>query len=130
MISILLTTTVLVALVCAIILFFRAMGYIPQERLQPGDIVILIDPDSPNTRNMITEVINVFSWKIVQVRVAGTTMTIKRRFVRRLPVIPGAPLLVPDTPSIAAHEVVNKAGFTPIPLRYFQYEIPRAGETI
>lgn len=128
MISILLTTIVLVATVCAIILFFKAVGYTPQERLQPGDIVILIDPDSPNTKNMITEVINVFSWKIVQVRVAGTTMTFQRRFVRRLPIIPETPLLVPNEPLIAAHEVANKAGFSPIPLHYFRYEVLRAGE--
>lgn len=130
MIYILLTTVILVALVCAIMFFFKAIGYTPQEKLQPGDIVILIDPDSEDTRNMITEVIDVFSLRIVQVRVARTTMTIERRFVRKLPIIPGAPLLVPEEPSIAAHELGNKAGFSPIPLHYFKYEVPCAGEMI
>ncbi len=115
--------------VILIAIFFRTRRY---QLLVPGDIVLYRNPYDPEFMNMVTIVLHVhIGAGSVTIRGQGTTVTISRRWLRRVDVEPNYPLLVPEEPSEGICEcressddtpgIWNKARFRKVPLSWFPY---------
>lgn len=91
--------------------FFRTRRY---ELLMPGDFVLYRNPYDPEFMNMVTIVLHVhISAGSATIRGQGTTVTISRRWLRRIDVEPNYPLLVPEEPSGGICECRESSGDTP-----------------
>lgn len=90
--------------------------------LRPGDLVFVSDPHKGSAHiNMITEVIEVLNSKIVVIRIEGTSTTIPRKWLHKLPHRPNLPIRVPKEPEYKSDggRNLNLACFAEIPCEWF-----------
>ncbi len=110
-------------LVIILVILIKIYNIIRPGDLKEGDIVIVTNPHcGEKEMNMITEVIHILSPSTVQLRGAKTTISMHRKWVRRIDVDKRFSVKVPEKPvgNLGAN---NLAEFREIPLSWFSYKV-------
>lgn len=119
-----------VLLASILVILIRIYHFICPEDLRAGDIVIVTNPHCEDMMmNMVTEVINILSPEVVQVRGIRTTVSMSKKWVRRINIKKGSSIKVPEEPTRDTYQSGNQAGFREVPLEWFSYDILTPTET-
>ena len=117
--------TVSTLLILILVVLIRIHIFIRPGNLNAGDIVIVTNPHCENEMmNMVTEVISVLSPEAIQVRGIRTTVSMHKKWVRKIDVMKGSSIKVPEEPTGDFLHGGNQAGFREIPLKWFSYDAP------